>query len=123
MVSPRLQVLLVVKLWSCHPLGMTHTPETRIAKLRQASEASEAQAKKDKTALLEAAVAEAMKSTVYGHISAVAREAGIASQYLRTLVEDKDPGWLDRAAEEREAVKAQRASRPRGGKARGQRAA
>lgn len=105
---------------------MTNTPKSTLAKLREKSEASEAQAKKDKAALLEAAVKEAMSSTAYGHVSAVAREAGIASQYLRTLIEDKEPGWLDRAAEEREAAKAQRASKSRGrtaGKSRGQQAA
>ncbi|MEU4986650.1 MULTISPECIES: hypothetical protein [unclassified Streptomyces] len=83
---------------------MTTTP--RLAKLREKSEASEAQAEKDKRALLAAAVEEAMKSTAYGHLSAVAKEAGIASQYLRTLIETEHPGWLARAAEERKAAKA-----------------
>lgn len=92
---------------------MTDTPKSAIAKLREASEASEAQAKKDKAALLDAAVKEAMASTAYGHLSAVAREAGIAAQYLRTLIENQHPGWLDRAAEEREEAKAQRESKPR----------
>lgn len=84
---------------------MTDTPVKTIKELREASEQSEAQAKKDKAALLDAAVKAAMSSTAWGHLSAVAREAGIASQYLRTLIEDKEPGWLDRAAEEREAAK------------------
>ncbi|MFE2829197.1 hypothetical protein [Streptomyces sp. NPDC059271] len=97
---------------------MTDTPVKTIKELREASEASEAQAKKDKAALLEAAVQEAMTSTAYGHLSAVAREAGIAAQYLRTLIEDKEPGWLDRAAEEREAAKAER-GKPKGRAAKG----
>lgn len=92
---------------------MTDTPVKTIKELREASEASEAQAKKDKAALLDAAVKAAMSSTAYGHLSAVAREAGIAAQYLRTLIENQHPGWLDRAAEEREAVKAERTSKPK----------
>ncbi|MCT9093866.1 hypothetical protein N4G70_34175 [Streptomyces sp. ASQP_92] len=92
---------------------MTDTPVKTIKELREASEASEAQAKKDKTALLDAAVKEAMTSTAYGHLSAVAREAGIAAQYLRTLIEEKQPGWLDQAAEEREAAKAAKANKPK----------
>jgi len=90
---------------------MTNKPKSPIAELREASEASEEQAKKDKAALLSAAVKEAMTSTEYGHLSAVAREAGIAAQYLRTLIENRHPGWLDQAAEEREAAKAQRESK------------
>lgn len=93
---------------------MTKTPEPTLAELRKKSEASEAKAKQDKAALLEAAVKEAMTSTAYGHVSAVARQAGIASQYLRTLIEEKEPGWLDRAAEEREAAK--RTAKEGGGK-------
>ncbi|MFB7012331.1 MULTISPECIES: hypothetical protein [unclassified Streptomyces] len=92
---------------------MTDTPEKTIKQLREASEASEAKAKEDKTALLDAAVKEAMTSTAYGHLSAVAREAGIAAQYLRTLIENQHPGWLDQAAEEREAAKAERTRRPK----------
>ncbi|MFD9150940.1 hypothetical protein ACWHAO_27955 [Streptomyces albidoflavus] len=92
---------------------MTDTPVKTIKELREASEASEAQAKKDKTALLDATVKEAMTSTAYGHLSAVAREAGIAAQYLRTLIEERHPGWLDRAAEEREAAKAAKANKPK----------
>lgn len=88
---------------------MTNEPKSRIAKLRETSEASETKAKKDKAALLDATIKEAMASTAYGHLSAVAREAGIAAQYLRTLIENQHPGWLDQAAEEREAAKAERA--------------
>ncbi|WP_137235492.1 hypothetical protein [Streptomyces sp. BPSDS2] len=95
---------------------MTDTPVKTIKELREASEESESQAKKDKAALLEAAVKEAMSSTAWGHLSAVAREAGIASQYLRTLIEDKEPGWLDRAAEEREAAKPKRRAAKGGGR-------
>ncbi|MGN9821888.1 hypothetical protein ACTMUQ_42250 [Streptomyces sp. SD11] len=98
---------------------MTDTPVKTIKELREASEASEAQAKKDKAALLDAAVKEAMTSTAYGHLSAVAREAGIAAQYLRTLIETQHPGWLDQAAEEREAAKAERASKPKSRAAKG----
>ncbi|MER8039368.1 hypothetical protein [Streptomyces hydrogenans] len=106
---------------------MTSTPKSALAKLRAKSEASEEQAAKDKAALLEEAVKEATTSTAYGHLSAVAREAGITAQYLRTLIEERHPGWLDKAAEEREAAKAQRAAaKPRGrttSKPRGQSAA
>ncbi|MFK0296898.1 hypothetical protein ACIQU6_41395 [Streptomyces sp. NPDC090442] len=80
----------------------------RIAALRETAEDYETKAKKAKTALLNAAIKEAMTSVAYGHLSAVAREAGIASQYLRTLIEDQHPGWLAQAAEEREAAKAAR---------------
>ncbi|MFI7142886.1 hypothetical protein ACIBQ5_35845 [Streptomyces massasporeus] len=82
------------------------TTTSPLAKLREKSEASERQAEKDKAALLAAAVKEAMKSTKYGHLSAVAKEAGIASQYLRDLIEKEHPGWLAQAAEERKAAKA-----------------
>ncbi|MFI1568212.1 hypothetical protein ACH4ZX_35220 [Streptomyces sp. NPDC020490] len=83
------------------------TEDTRtLAELRAASEAAEEAARKAKAPLLERAVKEAMASTKYGHLSAVAREAGIASQYLRDLIEKEHPGWLDQAAEEREAAKA-----------------
>ncbi|MGW5336225.1 hypothetical protein [Streptomyces bauhiniae] len=88
---------------------MTNTPESKLAKLRKAAEASEDQARKDKTALLEEAVKQAMSSTAYGHVTAVARQANITSQYLRVLIEEKEPGWLDRAAEQRDAVKAAKA--------------
>ncbi|TLQ38839.1 hypothetical protein [Streptomyces marianii] len=87
------------------------TTESRIAKLRAKAEASEAQAKKDKEALLDAAVEEAVKSTAWGHLSSVAKDAGIVSQYLRTLIENKHPGWLAKAAEEREAAKAAKGTR------------
>ncbi|WP_326683060.1 hypothetical protein [Streptomyces sp. NBC_01237] len=82
---------------------MTTTP---LAALRAKSEKSEKRAAEDKAALLAAAVAEAITSTRFGHLSAVARESGITSQYLRTLVEAEHPGWLDRAAAQREADKA-----------------
>jgi len=82
------------------------TTTSPLAKLREQSEKSERKAREDKAALLEAAVAEAIKSTKYGHVSAVAKEAGIASQYLRDLIEEKHPGWLAKAAQEREAAKA-----------------
>ncbi|MDO0939282.1 hypothetical protein QQY66_49150 [Streptomyces sp. DG2A-72] len=89
------------------------TEERTLAELRQASEAAEDAARKAKAALLERAVKDAMASTKYGHLSAVAREADIASQYLRDLIEKDHPGWLDRAAEERKAAKA---ATPRGRK-------
>ncbi|MCY0961464.1 hypothetical protein [Streptomyces sp. H27-H5] len=88
---------------------MTNTPT--LAALRAAAEKSAKKAEEDRGALIAAAVAEAVTSTKYGHLSAVAREAGIVSQYLRELVEEAHPGWLARAAEEREAEKA---SRPKG---------
>ncbi|MEU9057116.1 hypothetical protein AB0D37_43260 [Streptomyces sp. NPDC048384] len=88
------------------------TDELTLAELRQASEKAEEAAKKAKAALLDRAVRAAMSSTKYGHLSAVAREAGIVAQYLRDLIEDRHPGWLDEAAAEREAAKAQRASKP-----------
>lgn len=83
---------------------MTSTPT--LDALRKKAEKSAKTAEDDKAALLDAAVREAIKSTKYGHLSAVARQAGITSQYLRTLVEQAHPGWLDQAAEEREAAKA-----------------
>ncbi|MEU4932067.1 hypothetical protein AB0G54_37130 [Streptomyces yokosukanensis] len=87
--------------------------EKTLAELRKASEKAEEAARTAKAALLERAVKDAMASTKYGHLSAVAREAGIASQYLRDLIEKDHPGWLDQAAEEREAAKA---AAPRGRK-------
>jgi hypothetical protein len=83
---------------------MTSTPT--LDTLRKRAEKTTKAAEDDKAALLDAAVREAITSTKYGHLSAVARQAGITSQYLRTLVEQAHPGWLDRAAEEREAEKA-----------------
>ncbi|MFD9152193.1 hypothetical protein ACFWDF_34155 [Streptomyces diastaticus] len=85
---------------------MADTPKKTIEELREAAEKSEAKAREDKTALLNAAVEAAMTSTAYGHVSAVAHEAGIANQYLRTLIETAHPGWLEQAAEERRAAKA-----------------
>ncbi|WP_069874793.1 hypothetical protein [Streptomyces malaysiensis] len=84
------------------------TTTSRLAKLREKSEASEKQAEKDKAALLAAAVEEARKSTKFGHLTAVAKDAGITAQYLRDLVEKRHPGWLAWAAEQREAEKAAR---------------
>lgn len=56
----------------------------------------------------EAAITEAMTSTEYGHVSAVAREAGINVQHLRDLINKAHPGWLAQASEEREAAKSKR---------------
>ncbi|MEU9279475.1 hypothetical protein [Streptomyces sp. NPDC048341] len=93
----------------------TNDNDTKTLKeLRETSEAAEETARVAKSALLERAVKDAMKSTKYGHLSGVAREAGIAAQYLRDLIEKEHPGWLDQAAEEREAAKA---AAPRGRKA------
>ncbi|MBK6017602.1 hypothetical protein [Streptomyces sp. MBT53] len=88
--------------------------EKTLAELREASETVEEAARKAKAALLARAVKDAMASTKYGHLSGVAREAGIAPQYLRDIIEKEHPGWLDQAAEEREAAKA---AAPRGRKA------
>ncbi|MFE4496069.1 hypothetical protein ACFRKD_26810 [Streptomyces niveus] len=85
------------------PPGADETPT--LETLRAASEASAEQADKDRTALLEAAVTAAMESTTYGHLTAVARRAGITHQYLRDLVDQARPGWLEWAAEQREAAK------------------
>ncbi|MEU7153855.1 hypothetical protein AB0B15_38445 [Streptomyces sp. NPDC045456] len=82
------------------------TTTSTLDALRKKAEKSAKIAEGDKAALLEAAVEEAIQSTKYGHLSKVARSAGITSQYLRTLVEEAHPGWLDRAAAEREAAKA-----------------
>lgn len=81
---------------------MTTNP---LAALRKKAEKSEEQAEKDKAALLTEAVAQAITSDEYGHLSAVAREAGIAAQYLRDLVEKEHPGWLAEAARNRKARK------------------
>ncbi|MGC5401892.1 hypothetical protein ACPXCP_39900 [Streptomyces sp. DT20] len=82
---------------------------TDLEALRVRSEKSEKKAAEDKAALLDAAVAEAITSTRYGHLSAVARKAGITSQYLRILVEAERPGFLDEAAAQRDAAKAAKA--------------
>ncbi|MBO8189187.1 hypothetical protein [Streptomyces spirodelae] len=81
-----------------------------LAELRARAEASEKRANADKETLLKAAVAKAITSHAYGHLSAVAREAGINGQYLRDLVEKHHPGWLDEAARKREAEKRARKS-------------
>ncbi|WP_331720082.1 hypothetical protein OG762_51540 (plasmid) [Streptomyces sp. NBC_01136] len=84
----------------------TGTDERTLAELRKESETAEDTAKTAKAALLDRAVKDAMSSTKYGHLSAVAREAGITAQYLRDVINARHPGWLDQAAEEREAAKA-----------------
>ncbi|MER7817201.1 hypothetical protein [Streptomyces sp. NPDC096153] len=84
------------------------TTKPTLAALREKSEKSAKKAEADKAELLAAAVAEAITSSKYGHLSAVARDAGIASQYLRDLVEEAHPGWLAKAAKEREEAKAGR---------------
>ncbi|MFD0270905.1 hypothetical protein ACFVGY_30720 [Streptomyces sp. NPDC127106] len=73
--------------------------------LRKKAERSKEQAEKDNAALLAEAVAQAITSDEYGHLSAVARKAGIAAQYLRDLVEKQHPGWLAEAADNRKARK------------------
>ncbi|MGW5852005.1 hypothetical protein ACWFQ8_29345 [Streptomyces sp. NPDC055254] len=73
--------------------------------LRKKAERSKEQAEKDNAALLAEAVAQAITSDEYGHLSAVARKAGIAAQYLRDLVEKEHPGWLAEAARNRKARK------------------
>ena len=76
-----------------------------LAALRKKAEKSAEQAEKDKAALYEAAIAAAITSDEYGHLSAIAREAGLVSQHLRDLVERHHPGWLTKAAERRNARK------------------
>ncbi|MGW2227490.1 hypothetical protein [Streptomyces formicae] len=83
---------------------MTTTPT--LEELRKKAEKSQATADEHRAALLTAAVADAITSTKFGHLSAVARRAGISSQYLRALVEEDHPGWLAQAAEERAKEKA-----------------
>ncbi|MDJ0345528.1 hypothetical protein QMK19_33830 [Streptomyces sp. H10-C2] len=78
---------------------------TSLDALRRKAEKSAKTSEEDKAALLDAAVEAAVTSTRYGHLSAVAREAGITSQYLRTLVEEAHPGWLAQAAANREKNK------------------
>ncbi|NGN63168.1 hypothetical protein G5C51_04500 [Streptomyces sp. A7024] len=78
---------------------------TDLATLREKAAKAADLAEQAKEALLDAAVAEAMKSDEHGHLSAVAREAGITSQYLRLLIEDLHPGWLEQAAANRKARK------------------
>jgi hypothetical protein len=83
---------------------------TTLEELRQKADESEAQAARDKAALLDAAVAEAITTPEkYGHVSEVATRAGISSQYLRKLVDQRHPGVLDEASAKRKAAKAKRA--------------
>ncbi|MFD0621919.1 hypothetical protein ACFXPV_29280 [Streptomyces sp. NPDC059118] len=82
--------------------------EPDFAALRKRVEKAEKVADGYRTELYEAAVTEAMKSTVYGHVSAVARESGINVQHLRDLINKVDPGWLAKASEERQAAKSKR---------------
>lgn len=84
-----------------------------LAALRKKVEKSEEQADKDKAALLKVAVAEAITSDEYGHVTAVARKAGITSQYLRDLVEAEHPGWLAEASRRRKARKEEAESQKR----------
>ncbi|GHH56107.1 hypothetical protein [Streptomyces candidus] len=83
------------------------TTTSDLEALRKKADRSAKTAEDDRAALLDAAVKAAITSSKYGHLSAVAREAGITSQYLRDLVEAAHPGWLAKAAEEREAAKAE----------------
>jgi hypothetical protein len=76
-----------------------------LAALRSKAEKSAAQAEKDRAELTAAAIAEAVSSDAYGHLSAVAKEAGIDRQVLRELVEKAYPGWLAKAAAARKARK------------------
>ncbi|MEU2134604.1 hypothetical protein [Streptomyces sp. NPDC018352] len=78
------------------------------ATLRKRVEKAEKIADGCRSELYEAAVAEAMKSTQYGHVSAVARESGINVQHLRDLIDKAHPGWLAKASEERQAAKSKR---------------
>ena len=70
------------------------------------------------------AVEEAIGSHKHGHISEVARRAGITSQYLRLLIEEAHPGWLDDAAEKRRQEKEnkERTARKEGAKRRADKA-
>ncbi|MFJ3673636.1 hypothetical protein ACIPSE_45065 [Streptomyces sp. NPDC090106] len=84
-----------------------------LAELRDESEQAETKARVAKAALLACAVEEAMASTKYGHLSAVARQAGITGQYLRDVIEAEHPGWLAEAAKEREAAKGAAGRKPK----------
>lgn len=84
---------------------MTNNDTKTLGELREEADAAEAVARTANSARLERAIQEAMSSTKYGHLTAVAREAGIVPQYLRDLIEDRHPGWLDQAAAERDAAK------------------
>ncbi|GGU51183.1 hypothetical protein [Streptomyces violascens] len=95
----------------------TPTPETAgtesLADLRAIAEETAGAAEAAQRALTDAAVAAAMSSTRYGHLSKVAKEAGIHPQVLRQVIDSRHPGWLAEAAAQREKEKAQRASKPR----------
>ncbi|MCX5207714.1 hypothetical protein OG897_40745 [Streptomyces sp. NBC_00237] len=82
---------------------------TSLEALREKAKRAEEEAGQAKATLLRAAVAEAVTSTAYGHLSAVAHRAGIAVQYLRKLVEAEHPGWIERARQERDAAKSRSA--------------
>ncbi|MEW1551474.1 hypothetical protein [Streptomyces tsukubensis] len=81
------------------------TTSSTLDDLRRKADRSAKAAETDRAALLTAAVTEAVQSSKYGHLSAVAKRAGITSQYLRDLVEAEHPGWLAEAAKERELAK------------------
>ncbi|MEU2395056.1 hypothetical protein [Streptomyces sp. NPDC007369] len=93
------------------------TTTDKLAELRKRTEKLESAAAEAKAELIKAAVDEAVTSTVYGHVSAVAKRAGISSQYLRELVEENHPGWLAEAAAERKASKTAGSGRRRGAQA------
>ncbi|MFI5867721.1 hypothetical protein [Streptomyces sp. NPDC051546] len=89
----------------------TPTPETAageptLDELRTAAEETAGKAEAAKAALVDAAVTAAMSSIQYGHLSKVARDAGLDRQVLRDIVNARHPGWLAKAAEQREAEKA-----------------
>ncbi|MFF6852781.1 hypothetical protein [Streptomyces antimycoticus] len=87
------------------------TTTSPLKELASQVEHHESEAARLKAELFKAAVAETVKSWKYGHLSAVARDAGIVSQYLRDLVEEAHPGWLAWAAEQRANEKAEKAAK------------
>ncbi|WNI34445.1 hypothetical protein [Streptomyces sp. ITFR-6] len=82
--------------------------EPDFTELRKRVDKAEKAANDCKAQLYEAAITAAMTSTKYGHVSAVAREAGMNVQHLRDLINKAHPGWLAQASEEREASKSRR---------------
>jgi hypothetical protein len=92
----------------------TPTPETAgtesLADLRATAEETAGAAEAAQRALTDAAVTAAMSSTRYGHLSKIAKQAGIHPQVLRQVIDSRHPGWLAEAAAQREKEKAQRAS-------------
>ncbi|MGW2599545.1 hypothetical protein [Streptomyces klenkii] len=90
------------------PSPETAGAESTLAELRTTAEETAAKAEEAQKALTDAAVAAAMSSTRYGHLSKMAREAGIHPQVLREVIESRHPGWLAKAAEQREKEKAAR---------------